>query len=402
MRLSSIWPGPRVVMRGSYGEGNFGDDTLMLATHALLRRAFEMDEIAVALGASSTADAATHATKHLPGAAFVPYRGGAGARLEVWGGGTQWCSFPRTAARSPLPARLARRFRQPVGSAAYALRRLDAKARPPISSAAVGVGIGPFADEARELASAQQLRRTQFLAVRDAVSKGHCDSWGLDRVVFGADLCFVDHWWTRQGAVSRSAGTPTRSIGVIVRDWPHDTDGDTYATPLLRATAALRAEGLRVDFISFSPKADAGWRRELGRAGERIVEWGPDAGSVDEFLQQQANYDCLVSSRYHGAIFGALVGTPVICVDIEPKLRIAADTVQGRLWRKPFDDSELLALVRTVTENHAAETARIAAAVALQRSQAAEMASRFLDFVQSSVFDSQQESADTWKAPYPA
>ena len=366
------------VIAGSYGEGNVGDDALMLAAFAVLEDALGRDGIGICLGANATAETAAQAASLLPGAMFVPYRSASRSHLAVWGGGTQWCSFTRSGDRPSLHRRTMSRLRSPSTAFPYALRKLDEKLRPPTYSAALGVGIGPFSDSEHAQNAARKLRSMDFIAVRDNLSREYCEAWGIRDVVAGADLCFVA---SEPAATSRTITGRRASVGVVIRDWPHDVAGAAYVTPTRKAVAALRDQGHHVEYVSFAPQKDVEWLRLLRNDREEFVAWDPTVHSVQDFAHSLTGYDCLISARYHGAIFGALGGVPVICVEIEPKMRVAAETVGGLLWRQPFSERDLIGLVAAVERDYSKQAARVAVAVASERRKAASMAELFHDFV---------------------
>jgi polysaccharide pyruvyl transferase WcaK-like protein len=382
------------VIAGSYGEGNVGDDALMMAAFAMLKGALGRGGVGICLGANATAETALQTASLLPDATFVPYRSVSGARLAVWGGGTQWCSFNRAGERPSSFRRTATRLRTPSAALPYALRRLGENLRPPTYSAALGVGIGPFAGPEHAQSAARRLRSMDFVAVRDDVSRSYCEEWGIRDVVAGADLCFV----ASDPLVNSRAGAGRKlSVGVVIRDWPHDVAGAAYVEPTRKAVAALRDEGHRIEYVSFAPHKDTEWLRSLRNDREKFVAWNPTMHSVQEFARSLAGYDCVISARYHGAIFAALGGVPVICVEIEPKMRIAAETVGGLLWRQPFSETELIGLVAALEQDYSKHAARVAAAVAVEKRKASSMADLFHDF----VLDRLRPLAETPKALRP-
>ena len=93
-----------------------------------------------------------------------------------------------------------------------------------------------------------------------------------------------------------------------------------------------------------------------------------------------AEFDSLISARYHGAIFGAILGKPVICIDIEPKLRLVSEFLAGLLWPQPFDEEECLSLIRRVFGEYGNLRGATAEAVDHQRQLACTMVDEFLEF----------------------
>jgi len=121
--------------------------------------------------------------------------------------------------------------------------------------------------------------------------------------------------------------------------------GDTYWRPLLKVAKYVRSQGKDVEFIAFRSKhRERAWERRLRNHGATLASWDPYRQQRNEFLAFLATFDCLVTARYHGAVFASLLGIPVVCVGVDHKLEmVSADLGQGaRLWRMPFRYDECI------------------------------------------------------------
>jgi polysaccharide pyruvyl transferase WcaK-like protein len=370
-----------IVLRGNYGAANLGDDALAVAACHVVGRRFPLDAIALTCRDSSYIDLL------VPGVVPVD-RAFAGARAEllVFGGGTQFYSFPLTARGRRVP---------PSGSGAWLAwqasrirewcsRRLPGQANHFGHACALGVGVGPFVPgSSKERAARRALRSMEFVAVRDAVSLAQCESWNVRSPLLRTDLCFLPGLWARRDAPAPDAGS--KSIGVVVRDWPHDTVGSQYMAPLRSAVRALRADGLNVTYILFSTD-DVEWRRTLSGDGEDVLSWDPRTSTIEAFLSRLAAFDALISARYHGVVFATLLAKPVICIEIEQKLRAAATALADNcvLWPQPFRESALLALSRDMLLGSYGRLAAGATRAAQEHGRLAElMAGEFLRYATS-------------------
>jgi polysaccharide pyruvyl transferase WcaK-like protein len=98
--------------------------------------------------------------------------------------------------------------------------------------------------------------------------------------------------------------------------------------------------------------------------------WQPNLNhNISEFIEGLLNYDIIISSRYHGIVFSAVQGIPSIAIEIEPKLKIAAQTLQPGclLWKQPFDATELLSHITTILNDYQARTDAILLSVEIQK-----------------------------------
>jgi len=373
-----------VLLRGAYGCWNLGDDALMVACYRTLRQALDPAEI------TFLSHDEPYVRSLAPGASFVQRLDGADRiGLLVYGGGTQFYSFPLTRKdrRGRLLLTTWRRVTAPWRTLKGIRNRL--RGQPCVERiAALGIGIGPFEPgSAQEVSARGLLGKMDFVAARDEASLELCRRWGREDCVLGADLCFLPGLWNAgpaNGMDHRRAAQSAR-IGVIIRDWPHTREGAAYREPLRRVVEVLRADGHSVRFISFSRRADREWTKSLVGLKEDLLQWDPNSTTIDAFLQLLRGFDCLVTARYHGAVFGALVGAPAVCIELEPKLRIASQALGGgaRLWRQPFAEAEGVVAVNQLVEGASEAREALRGAVERQADLAGSMADRFVAFVKA-------------------
>ena len=118
-------------------------------------------------------------------------------------------------------------------------------------------------------------------------------------------------------------------IGVIVRDWGHNHEGNSYTEPLFRTIDSLRREGKTVEFISFSATSDGEWIKRLKDRNEFITVWNPESESISSFLGFLSKYDLFITARYHGAVFASILRKPTVAIEIEKKLALVSDLLGG-------------------------------------------------------------------------
>jgi polysaccharide pyruvyl transferase WcaK-like protein len=374
----------RAVIAGAYGWANLGDDALMLANLQALRSVFADEEMAL------YCNDAPYVSRFAPGIRVIPNNPWQipKAQLLVYGGGTQFYSFAQSRrARPSLFTRLIRAVSSPQRAVRLLARRITPLGPQFAKRAALGVGIGPFgADLSAERRTRTLFESMDFIAARDADSYACCKDWGLDdRARLGSDLCFIGELWGQEPQ-DRAGGKGAGSgAAIVIRDWPHDREGGAFEAPLLATVDRLRADGLAPTFFSFSARTDPQWIQRLRARGYSLSVWDPDRSTVAQFVGQLARHDLIVTARYHGAVFAAASGKPVICVEVEPKLRLAAEALDSAewLWRKPFSAAELRRVIAQTLNNPAQAGEIVARAAQRQRAAAEAMMREFLEFVRA-------------------
>jgi polysaccharide pyruvyl transferase WcaK-like protein len=323
-----------ILVRGAYGESNFGDDALMY----VLESFFIQNGLSSNLVFSSAIDS-DYCNKMLRVAKYENIIDVKidGVDLIVYGGGTQFFAFGKK--QSWLGGKIAR-LRELKLKDFFKLGNIIAVKKYNKQKAAIGIGLGPFNVPEEEMERYKVLaRQFHFLAVRDDVSYKYVSDWGVENPVLGADICFSDYF-NVNGKAGLKSGRKKKKIGIIVRDWIHDASGAAYNVPLAEA---VKSSDDRFEFvyIVFAPDRDPVWMREL-KGQKNVLVWNPEKDSIDGFVETMASFDGFVTARYHGAVFASLLNKPTVCVEIEPKLRILTEQVpEFALWKKPFDVATL-------------------------------------------------------------
>ncbi|MBI1785496.1 polysaccharide pyruvyl transferase family protein [Candidatus Sumerlaeota bacterium] len=374
----------RAAIKGAYGRGNLGDDLLMLASLNVLKKIYPPEEIGI------VANPAPYLSRLAPGIAILPNHGWGlpNADLLVYGGGTQFFSFRSTMRSATLLRRGGRLLTSPSRAMDFVLRHALPIERAFKRRAALGIGVGPFVPKSFEESYARQLLQScDFAAVRDRISEQICRQWNIAWVRRGGDLCFLSELWNN--ALPRARSTPPQKprIGIIIRDWGHTPVGQDWVKALIAATDLLGQEGLECTFISFDA-SDSTWSQLPNDRGDRFLAWNPMRDAPDSFMAKLSEFDLFVTARYHGAVLAALLEKPVICVELDPKLRLAAEALYGKeensaVWAAPFDPACLVQNVRHLIAQRELPSESLAAAVARERGLAEAMVSRFIEYAKS-------------------
>lgn len=372
-----------LIVRGAYGHYNFGDDALMAGVDAILRCVASQVSAPVAFVCQDE----PYVRKLVPHANIISTHDACRITTDVllYGGGTQFYSFPRTAGR-PRSAVLRTLWGiSPVLyihlRAAYRMlgRQRLGPSLSPERTMALGIGVGPFVDGSIEERLTRSLfRGMSFVAVRDEASVRQCHQWRVRRVKQYCDICCWRPFYATL-LPSQSLRQSVQRVLIIVRDWTHDDVGIGYRDSVLRLRQRLHGQGIESTFCLFKGHHDVAWDHFLHTSGAPLLSWNPEHMTLSEFCAQIAEFDLFITARYHGAIFATLLEKPTICIDIEPKLSSVAEDIglKDLVWSPPFDERECMELVARVQENMIEYVSRVRMAKARLTDMAEEMVSAF-------------------------
>ncbi len=374
-----------IAIKGGYANGNFGDDALMVAAYEIAKKVFESQSIYF------LCRDATYIQRLIPDAKVVSQSNGDRivANILLYGGGTQFYSFPLTMSRRipsfnkilrhvKNPSRLVQRIHRKIVQ-----YRVHTTTTPRIG--AIGIGLGPFVENSRGLHRAKKIfTEMEFVAVRDIDSFELCKKWEFRNLSLGSDLCYLpDFWKAYLPNLCADVTSSIKKVGVIIRDWPHTYRGDSYAFPLFQVVDELRSTGKEVEFISFARRSDSEWAKRLNDKDEQFKAWNPEKSTISEFMELLSGYDAFITARYHGAVFASILGKPVVCVEVEQKLRLVSDLFGNgaRLWTYPFNAPECLRHISDLAGSYWKSVERLARVVEEQGALAKKMVDDFELFI---------------------
>lgn len=381
-----------IAIKGAFGCGNFGDDALMLAAYEITRKAFDTESIIL------LCDDSNYIKKMIPSAKVVSGNNIVITDFLIYGGGTQFYSFPLTSVSDVLfffrrvidnlsePVKLWRKiFHKIISTFAQTTTQ---------RVAALGIGLGPFIHNNFLATVKERFRSMDYIAVRDIKSYDICNEWKCTNLTLGSDLCYLPGLWRDSPTNLQIDHVDFQigRIGIIPRDWPHTYEGNSYADSLFKVVDELRLAGKIVEFISFSEEGDCLWAKHLEARHERFIAWKPQDISIPVFLEMLSGYDAFISARYHGAIFASILGKPVVCIEIEPKLRLVADLFGdgARLWTYPFNPLDCLDYIYNLQANYLKSVDYLARVVTVQgqlAEQIIEDLKTFLSSGEASVYE---------------
>lgn len=368
----------RIAIKGAYGSGNFGDDALMYVVGNIAKKICDEDDLIFICNRTLP-----YVNVIFPKSTFIT-RVSRNMRADVliYGGGTQFFSFPLTATTTRISKRLFENIFAPLDGVKKLINRVRYKSEVRMSSkmVALGVGVGPFVDGSLQQRQAYNLfKLLDSLSVRDSSSLEYCSEWGLTNVSLSSDLCFMTEYF-RPMIDERANSNVIKKIGVIVRDWVHTDEGSKYIDRLPLLANKLRLLGYEVIFVSFQDIGDMAVIEKLRFHNEEIVRWDVSKDTIKDFVNKLNDFDAFFSARYHGAVFSAILGKPVVCIEVEQKLKLIADLLDegAKCWSYPFNiDDAVMSLTELVDNVRHAKTS-LRSAVDEQELLAKEMVDDFL------------------------
>lgn len=325
-----------ISIKGAYGDSNFGDDLLMIVFEDFIKANIKNSSLNF-IGAENS-----YVSKFLSDSS---YNNNQKDDLLVYGGGTQFFSFIE---KSTLKTKLKNNIsKSPVKILKKVLQKLGPgnEAVTHSEKAFLGFGLGPFNNNTQAIEFAKnQLKDSFFTGVRDQVSYDYCNDWNIQSFL-GADVVFSSGFnkYIQNVPQAEDSG----KIGIIVRDWEWKNSAADYQEQLISFVNANPQ--LDVTFIVFAKDKDPKWMKRI--QDYKSIVWNPETMEINDFIEILNSFSTFITARYHGAIIAGLLGKKVICVEIEPKLRILTEQIPSfALWNNDFDIPKLNDLVQSDLE----------------------------------------------------
>ncbi|SIR12411.1 polysaccharide pyruvyl transferase family protein [Chryseobacterium sp. RU33C] len=328
-----------ISIKGAYGDSNFGDDLLMIVFEDFIKANIKNKSLNF-IGAENN-----YVLKFLSGSS---YNNNQKDDLLVYGGGTQFFSFIE---KSTLATKIKNNIsKNPVKILKKLLRKISSADHAEVSGfekAFLGFGLGPFNNNIQAIEFAKnQLKDSLFTGVRDRVSYNYCNDWNIESFL-GADVVFSSYFYKHIQNVPKAEDT--NKIGIIVRDWDWKNSPADYQDQLIHFVNSN--PHLDVTFIVFAKDKDPKWIKRI--QNYKSIVWHPETMQINDFIEILNSFSTFITARYHGAIIAGLLGKKVICVEIEPKLRILTEQIPSfALWDDRFDIVTLGDLLNSELENN--------------------------------------------------
>ncbi len=318
-----------ILVKGSYGAKNFGDDALQY----FLIEWFKKNKFKVAFITKH----AGYLKKIFPDVKLYSQEKAfnINSKVLILGGGTQFFAFKKITLKEKLAFYIKNLS---LNKLLFTFQKRVLKKE--INSQRIiglGLGLGPFQENTKELeAASQDIKHLDEVFTRDRLSFEFSKVLNEKTFQF-TDICFLPEiidfskFQRKRGKINK--------IGIIVRDWNFSEKGNQYYTKLQSESNYIKELGYLTTFILFKPEAY--WEEFLKSKNEKYIAWNPDTMQIHDFLNELSKFDLMISARFHGIIFAALLGIPSISIGIEQKLEIVAEFFPKSLkvWPYPFTKS---------------------------------------------------------------
>ncbi|MEQ3443405.1 polysaccharide pyruvyl transferase family protein [Pseudoalteromonas sp. BZP1] len=316
------------VVKGAYGTGNFGDDALFEVIYSQLPKGSRVAIIARNSG---------YLNKNYPLVDVFHPNDVIDIECDyyIYGGGTQFYLFPSS---NSLLFKIKYHFINPT----YLINKLLNRGLRInyTKKIGIGLGLGPFYTEntPKFVRIIRELKAFESLSVRDQKSFDFCLKHQINGVQLNTDLCFIK----KLPIIERG-----EKSAVILRDWIHDDIGRKHF-PAIKEYLIQNKDV--TDLVLFAH--DKEWIDFALEHDIELLKWEPKTDSSNQFIEKISKYKFFISSRFHGVVYGTLLGIPAIAIEIEPKLRIGASLNTGLIWQGSFELSDLYTKVEHLNKHY--------------------------------------------------
>lgn len=335
----------RILLTGYYGFQNLGDDLLFICNYRLLEKLYPGSTIDVLTESSDPSYLGNLIGKRLQylksnssGYYDIIWHGGGGVFFDFEKGNRKslWLNYLIRWIGPRRFTNIFQWFKERMGKPLITFRQ----------RIGMGIGVGTFTrSSAKFRYKIQQLCTFDRLIVRDEESRKNALKMCPSLMVEAAsDIVFDTRLWMPTTLkCSTSEYNEKKSIGIVLRDWSM-TSGYNYLDDILAVTEQLNKEGYQVNFFAFDANTDRQYINFFETKGETVHVWNPHSMLLSDYLQQLKQQTIIITSRFHGAVVGACLGIPGICLNIEPKLQSAIEmlTEVYSLVNMPLDKNGLI------------------------------------------------------------
>ena len=291
----------KYLLVGAYGEGNFGDDILMLAYYHLLKEILgipECDIFVLTRGKNKNLMGIPDTQVVLQNSIGIIY-----AEYLIYGGGTQFFSFISKKTKDKnIIIKLYNRLKQKIIFRNEIIM--------------LNVGLGPFEIPASNRVK-NRINLSKFISVRDEVSLKISTSFTDRYVCYGADVGYIPEYYSNfclKNENKDELKNGDLEALVVLRDWP-DFNYKYFIENIIEISKKLK---IKLNFCSFSSLGDLEYIKNVNDFGFTPLIW--DGKNVDNFLSKIKDFNFIITSRYHAVVIGAILSIPSIAIAIEPKL----------------------------------------------------------------------------------
>lgn len=282
---------PKVVLCGYYGQGNAGDEALLVTLLQMLPATAEP----IVLSHNPAVTAAAYGVKTAPHKSLQTLQAIAAADWFIWGGGS--LMQDSTSLASPLYYGGLMKFAQWCGK----------------KTMAWGQGIGPLNSAIAQWITRFALRACKAVSVRDQASSDLLNTWRIKH------LLAPDPVWALAGIpLAQNLDSPRPRIAVNLRSHPDLTPAriSQLTTALKSLQRELHATVVLVPFQKSQDQAIAEQLYQDLAEPKMIVE----IEQPQQFKTLFSQVDFLIGMRLHSLIIAASAGCPCFALSYDPKV----------------------------------------------------------------------------------
>ncbi len=386
-------PVRKILLKGYFGFANLGDDLLLVTTYSLLREAFPTAAIDVF---SNNTINNTSVGNRVIGSEYlahllndenvrvVDWKSTGSYDLVVNGGGGIYFDYRNGGWKHGLLNRVGRLFTTGgLRRIESAFRKISGRRFRQTFQRRYGLGIGV---EKFHAAAPSYVRKKADLGtfdaifVRDENSRQNLSDLKYDgKVHVSTDNVFLHRYWMPSSVKAERVTAPTR-LGVILMDWP---DFDGIFKNCFDGIRILRDRGWNVTFFSFDANHDRKYLDFLSRANEDVIVWNPVEQDLKAFIDVFAQQHVVLTARAHGAIVGATLGIPAICIGFREKLATIHRMLHksSTLLQLPIGAGALVDIVTQMKQSYGERSARVVEDLRRNEALAEEGLTTFLSLV---------------------
>ncbi|HGY1288714.1 TPA: polysaccharide pyruvyl transferase family protein [Raoultella ornithinolytica] len=332
----------KVYIRGAYAPGNIGDDVLMVSVINIIKEIIPEKQISVGVEHPELAK------NYNPSIDWIHIKKPICADVVVFGGGGQFFSFnPPPHVKQGAFSKISKSFKAQE-NIITAIERMIVpflgaidKIYLPKKLAAFCIGLGPFDNQGKGYQRAIEIiNKCDYISVRDDKSLEYCQMLGFNKAVEFTDPTLLSNiWYPEENA--KPYYNKNGYISIVLRDWPHDQNGQDFIEGLIKYGKALASRGEKVRFVSVYKEREL----ELIKNNDTIewLVWDAGKYSIVEFMDEFiTKSEVIISSRAHGVLLPASLCVPTIAVAIENKLFKVHDMIpEGNILVKTPSIKEL-------------------------------------------------------------
>lgn len=369
-----------ILLTGYYGFGNFGDDLLLICTHSIVRKYFPDASISVFANFTSNLSGYSQRSNYIQ---YINRLVDSNVRLIDWtseeyfdliihgGGGTFFDDPEKSFLNAIINACI--RF---IGTPRYSklIRLLRFLIRRPAHLTAgcrlgIGIGLGPYPIQGNRFKRESViLGEFDRLAVRDSESYSLAEKLGIyDKTKSFTDLVFYMSKWL---SIQPNEYIKREAIGLVI------CQGKSGNEHLIDITTCIAQEqNTKMLYIFLDENHDHKLIEQCVKTGKRVLVWRPWNMTITDFIEQLSVCKILITNRAHGAIVGACIGVPSLCIATDAKIIAVQKMISNgsKLVDQPITQDKLIGVLSDVLTNLSIYCAGLEIDVSLQRTEAQKM-----------------------------